>query len=145
MFFCLLETLTPASLQQIGMAHSQMRFLLAAWGEKKRSPITTILHDSELSHPCSPTFPLISFRDPARWRFMLVCVFVHMRLVDLHWGSMSLLVPLHLYTKIKTLCWFSVAYWISFKHAFIDQWNLLSFGPHWESDITFSTESMHWV
>lgn len=50
MFFRLLETLTPASPQQIGMAHSQMRFLLAAWGEKKRSAITTILHDSQSYH-----------------------------------------------------------------------------------------------
>lgn len=50
MFFCLLETLTPASPQQIGTAHSQMRFLLAAQGVEKRSPITTILHDSQSYH-----------------------------------------------------------------------------------------------
>lgn len=50
MFFCPLETLTPASLRQIGTARSQMRFLLAAQGVEKRSAITTILHDSQSYH-----------------------------------------------------------------------------------------------
>ena len=36
MFFCLLETLTPASPRQIGTAHSQMRFLLACVGDWKK-------------------------------------------------------------------------------------------------------------
>lgn len=74
MFFCLLETLTPALPQQIGMAHSQMRFLPAARGEKKK--VTHYNYSTwftKISHLCSPTFPLISFWDLGKV-YVLVCV-----------------------------------------------------------------------
>ena len=92
MFFCLLETLTPASLRQIGMACSQMRFLPTAWGEEKK--VTHYNYSTwftELSHLCSPTFPLISFGDLGK---VSVCECVC--LPDTHRGLISF--SLHLWS-----------------------------------------------
>lgn len=107
MFFCLLETLTPALPRQIGTARSQMRFLLPAQGVEKRSPITTILHDSELSHLCSPTFTLISFRGPGagvgagECRGVRTHVCAHVRLICTL-STHFLFLALYPQSKIKT-------------------------------------------
>lgn len=137
MFFCLLENLTPASPQQIGMAHSQMRFLPAAWGGKKRSPITTILHDSQ------------SYHTWARCRCMLtfVCVCVCL-CACLHTGFISLLVslPSSMFApKLESHVAFQVRaafLFLFFLNKCIDPWNLPLLSLYCESEITVITE-MH--
>ena len=140
MFFCLLETLTPASPQQIGMAHSQMRFLPAAWGEKKK--VTHYNYSTwftELSHLCSPTFPLISFGDLGKvYVHISVCVCALVRF----YFSLAFCLFIYVCTKIKIPCCFSQTYGISFNNKFIDPWNLPLFSLRCESAIAVITE-MH--
>lgn len=69
---------------------------------------------TELSHLCSPTFPLISFGDLGKvCEHICVCVCVRVRPSDIHRGSISLLLslPSSLFApEIKIPCYVTGAY-----------------------------------
>lgn len=148
MFFCLLETLTPASPQQIGMAHSQMRFLLAAWGEKKKGhPLQLFYMTHRVITSLLTYLPFNQLQGPGRGvgACQCVCVFAHVCQFDLHRGCISLLVPLHLCTKIKIPCCFSVAYGISLTTNLLTHETCPYLACTVNQRLLLSLICMHWV